>query len=142
MNVRELDDDTTTELAYRAMKELRPDLTGPAEFVERVRLQRAEGYRLAGSFDADGAVVSVAGFRTGNCLAWGSFLYIDDLCTLPEARGQGHAAALLKWVDDEASRLGCQQVHLDSATYRHDAHRRYLTSGYVIQAFHFGKPIG
>jgi GNAT superfamily N-acetyltransferase len=140
MNVRELDD-TTTELAYQAMKELRPDLTGAAEFAERVRRQRTEGYRLVGSFDAAGSVVSVAGFRTGNCLAWGYFVYIDDLCTLPAARGQGHAAAVLRWVDEEAARLGCQQVHLDSGTFRHDAHRRYLTSGYVIPAFHFSKPV-
>lgn len=138
MTVRELDD-TTTELAYRVMKELRPHLTGAAEFVERIRMQRKEGYRLVGSFSAAGEVVSVAGFRTGNCLAWGHFVYIDDLVTLPEARGKGHASALLRWVDEEAVRLGCQQVHLDSATYRHDAHRRYLTSGYDIQAFHFGK---
>ncbi|MFC0108141.1 GNAT family N-acetyltransferase [Kibdelosporangium aridum] len=138
MNVKELDD-STTELAYPAMRELRPHLENAAEFVERVRQQRTEGYRLVGAFDASGAVVAVAGFRTGNNLAWGHFLYIDDLCTRPEARGQGHASALLEWVDSEALRLGCQQVHLDSATYRHDAHRRYLKSGYVIPAFHFGK---
>jgi GNAT superfamily N-acetyltransferase len=139
MNVHELDE-TTTGLAYGAMRHLRPDITDAAEFVERVGRQRAEGYRLVGSFDDSGAVVSVAGFRTGNCLAWGYFLYIDDLCTMPEARGQGHARALLEWIDAEALRLGCEQLHLDSATHRHDAHRRYLTSGYVIPAFHFSKP--
>jgi GNAT superfamily N-acetyltransferase len=138
MNVKELDD-STAELAYSAMRELRPDLTDSTEFVERIRRQRAEGYRLAGSFDASGAVVSVVGFRTANNLAWGYFVYIDDLCTLLEARGQGHASALLQWVEEEASRLGCQEVHLDSATYRHDAHRRYLKTGYIIPAFHFAK---
>ncbi|CAM3394740.1 GNAT family N-acetyltransferase [Kibdelosporangium persicum] len=139
MNVKELDDSMTGQ-AFRVMRELRPHLTGSAEFAERIRRQRAEGYRLVGSFDASGDVVSVAGFRTGNNLAWGHFLYVDDLCTLPEARGHGHASALLQWIDEEARRLGCQQVHLDSGTHRHDAHRRYLSSGYVIQAFHFGKP--
>jgi GNAT superfamily N-acetyltransferase len=138
MNIKELDD-TTAELAYEAMKHLRPDITGVAEFVERTSRQRAEGYRLVGSLDDSGSVVSAAGFRTANCLASGYYLYIDDLCTVPEARGQGHARALLDWIEAEAVRLGCDQLHLDSATYRHDAHRRYLTAGYVIPAFHFAK---
>ncbi|WP_211261380.1 hypothetical protein [Pseudonocardia acaciae] len=51
----------------------------------------------------------------------------DDLCTVPEARGQGHAGALLRWVDEEAQ--------------RHAAHRRYLTSGFHIPALHFGKSV-
>ncbi|WP_132119514.1 GNAT family N-acetyltransferase [Actinocrispum wychmicini] len=131
--------EATVELAYPVMKELRPHLTGSADFAARVRLQRAEGYRLVGSFDATGAVVSAAGFRLGRTLAWGPFLYIDDLCTLPAARGQGHARALLAWIDDEARRLGCHQVHLDSGTHRHAAHRRYLSSGFVIEALHFSK---
>jgi hypothetical protein len=38
---------------------------------------------------------------------------------------------------EEAHRFGCAQVHLDSATHRHDAHRLYLRSGYRITAFHF-----
>jgi GNAT superfamily N-acetyltransferase len=137
--VAELDDDQT-ELAFPAMKELREQLTGAAEFVERVRRQRAEGYRLAGSFDA-GAVVAVAGFRCGENLALGRKLYVDDLSTLPSARRQGHASALLRWLDEEAARLGCEHIHLDSATHRHDAHRRYLSSGYIIPALHFAKAV-
>ncbi|MBE1469359.1 GNAT family N-acetyltransferase [Kibdelosporangium phytohabitans] len=135
-------DENTTELAYPALKELRPHLAGPAEFAEQVRLQRTEGYRLAVAHDADGTVVSAAGFRLVTSLAWGQHIYIDDLCTLPAARGQGHASALLEWVDAEALRLGLTEVHLDSGTHRHAAHRRYLSSGYVIPAFHFRKELG
>lgn len=139
-NVAELDDELT-ELAYPAMKELRPHLADAAEFVERVRRQRAEGYRLAGSFAADGSVAAVAGFRCGHNLVSGWHLYVDDLSTVPAARRQGHAGALLRWLDDEARRLGCAEIHLDSGTHRHDAHRRYLTSGYIIPALHFAKAL-
>jgi GNAT superfamily N-acetyltransferase len=139
-HVTELGDDLI-EQAYPAMKELRPHLTGAADFAERVRRQRAEGYRLAGSFDAGGAVVAVAGFRCGQNLALGRHLYVDDLVALPSARRQGHASALLRWLDDEARRLGCAEIHLDSATHRHDAHRRYLSSGYIIPALHFAKAL-
>jgi hypothetical protein len=48
---------------------------------------------------------------------------------------------LLRWLDDEARRLGCAEVHLDSASHRHDAHRRYLSSGYIIPALHFAKEV-
>ena len=133
-------DEAATALAYPPMKELRPHLGSSAEFVELVHAQRAEGYRLVVLSDS-GAVVAAAGFRILRCLAWGRVVYIDDLCTLPEVRGRGHAGALLRWVDDEARRLGCGQVHLDSGTQRHTAHRRYLASGFHIPAFHFAKPV-
>lgn len=130
-----------TEQAYPAMKELRPHLADAADFVERVRRQRAEGYRLVGSFGSDGSVVAVAGFRCGENLVSGRYLYVDDLVALPAARRQGHAGALLRWLDEEARRLGCAEIHLDSGTHRHDAHRRYLTSGYIIPALHFAKAV-
>jgi GNAT superfamily N-acetyltransferase len=136
--IDELDDERVS-LAFPAMKELRPHLKDAADLVERVRRQRAEGYRLVGSFADDGSVVAVAGFRCGENLALGRNLYVDDLVTLPAGRRQGHAGALLRWLDEEARRQGCGYVHLDSATHRHDAHRRYLTSGYAIVAFHFAK---
>lgn len=140
MTITELNDENTA-LAFNAMRELRPHLASADEFVAAVRIQRKEGYRLVASSDASGQVVAVAGFRHMTNLHAGSHLYIDDLTTLSSARRQGHAGALLQWVDEEARRLGCGAVHLDSATHRHDAHRLYLGCGYVIPAFHFSKPI-
>ena len=115
------------------------ETVGPAErLVTRIdELQRPEGYRLVASFDEEGRTVAAAGFRVGHNLAWGRFLYVDDLITLPEARGEGHATALLRWVLEEAARLGCGQVHLDSGTERHAAHRLYLGVGMHISSHHF-----
>ncbi|GAA2779288.1 GNAT family N-acetyltransferase [Saccharopolyspora taberi] len=129
------------ESAYPALKELRPDLTSAADLAERFRVQSAQGYRLVASI-VDGTAVAVAGFRAGNSLSRGAYLYIDDLSTLPQARRQGHAKALLRWIDEEAARLGVDQVHLDSGPQRHDAHRRYLTFGFDIAALHFSKKVG
>lgn len=53
--------DELAEPVFPAMKELRPQLADVAEFVERVRRQRAEGYRPAGSFTQDGAVAGRLG---------------------------------------------------------------------------------
>jgi GNAT superfamily N-acetyltransferase len=140
VTIGELNDENTA-LAYDAMCALRPHLTSEEDFVSAVRTQRKEGYRLVASLDADGRVAAVAGFRHLTNLYAGSHLYVDDLSTLPSARRQGHAGALLSWVDEEARRLGCAGVHLDSATHRHDAHRLYLGSGYVIPALHFSKTL-
>ena len=130
-----------TGSAYLAMKELRAHLSDEAEFVRLVdEVQRPEGYRLAGAFDG-GEVAGVAGFRVGHNLADGHYLYVDDLSTRPEFRRRGHARALLDWLADEAKRLGCDHLLLDSAVglARADAHRLYLNAGYVIAAHHFGR---
>jgi GNAT superfamily N-acetyltransferase len=136
MPVRELSP-TETYLAYGPMVELRPHLLSVEDFVAQVNdRQRPDGYRLVASFEGD-EVASVAGFRLAHYLAWGEFIYVDDLVTLEQFRGRGHGRRLLDWLMEEAHRLGCAQVHLDSATHRHDAHRLYLRSGYRITAFHF-----
>jgi GNAT superfamily N-acetyltransferase len=128
-----------TEAAYLALRELRPLLPSATRFVYQVNeVQRPEGYRLVGSFD-DGVdhAVAAAGFRTGHNLVSGLYLYVDDLVTLPDFRGRGHADALMQWLFEEATRLECDRLELDSATHRHDAHRFYLKHNLVISAFHF-----
>ena len=128
-----------THLAYAAIRELRPHLASVDEFVARVNgAQRPEGYRLVGSF-ADGAVVAAGGFRRLHTLAWADVLYIDDLVTLESHRGQGHAHRPLEWILAEGRRLGCDQIHLDSAPHRHPAHRLYLNEGFHISSFHFSR---
>jgi GNAT superfamily N-acetyltransferase len=126
------------------MRALRTHYEGEGEFVRRVDdVQRAEGYRLVGVFDGGEHCVAVAGFRELNNLAWGHVLYVDDLSTHPDARGQGHGRALLEWCALEAGRLGCAALHLDSGVEanRLDAHRLYLNTGMRITSFHFAKPI-
>lgn len=134
-----------TGLAYRAMRALRPDLSSEQEFVRLVdELQRPEGYRLVGAFDDDADdAVAVAGFRVIHSLAWGRFLYVDDLSTLPEARRRGFGRRLLDWLDEEARRLACDQFHLDSGVGadRADAHRLYLNTGLRIAAHHFAREL-
>ena len=75
------------------------------------RVQRPNGYRLLAAFEPDVEhAVAVAGFRLAHSLAWGRYLYVDDLVTLPEARGRGHARGLLRWLAAEAERECCSFV--------------------------------
>jgi GNAT superfamily N-acetyltransferase len=132
-----------THLAFGPMRQLRSHFESVEEFVNQVDgFQRPEGYRLVASFaDGDAVAVAAGGFRRLHMLAWGDVLYIDDLVTLVSHRGRGHASRLLGWILDEARRLGCAQVHLDSAPHRHPAHRLYLGDGYHISAFHFSRSV-
>ncbi|HEX6227979.1 MAG TPA: GNAT family N-acetyltransferase [Solirubrobacterales bacterium] len=135
-----------TGLAFEAMRALRDRLPDRESFARQVdELQRPEGYRLVGAFEEDEEdAVAVAGFRAGHSIAWGHYLYVDDLSTRPDARRRGHARALLDWLQEEARRLGCDQLHLDSGVGldRADAHRLYLNAGYVIASHHFAQRVG
>ncbi|HEY1355415.1 MAG TPA: GNAT family N-acetyltransferase [Solirubrobacterales bacterium] len=134
-----------TGLAFEAMRALRTDLADEDAFVRRVdEVQRPEGYRLAAAFEnGEERAAAVAGFRLGHSIAWGRFLYVDDLSTRPEARRHGHGSALLGWLLEEAGRLGCDQLHLDSGVGldRADAHRLYLNAGMVISAHHLARRV-
>ena len=134
-----------TRLAFPAMRELRPHLAGARQFEEQVdRVQRPAGYRLIGAFqEGERDAVAVAGFRLSTNLAWGRHLYVDDLSTVPDARGRGWATQLLEWLQVEAARSGCLQVHLDSGVGpdRQTAHRLYFSAGYRISSYHFLRPV-
>jgi GNAT superfamily N-acetyltransferase len=144
MDLREIQPGETGS-AFLAMKELRTQLSDEAEFVRLVdEVQRPEGYRIVGAFDPEEQpAAAVAGFRIGNNLADGHYLYVDDLATRPEFRRRGLGTALLVWLAREAARLGCDHLSLDSAVglERADAHRLYLNSGLTITAHHFERKL-
>jgi len=121
---------------YSVMRQLRPHLTDEQAFIEQVERQFAQGYKLV-SYQEDGKIKALVGFRFMELLAWGKVLYIDDLITDSETRKSGHGGKLLKWVIEQAKTENCDQVHLDSGPQRHDAHRLYLNHGFKIVAHHF-----
>jgi len=142
VDVREITPPSTRD-AFNAMRELRSVFANEADFARYVDdVLRPEGYRLAGVFEhgRDDAV-AVAGFRVGHGLSWGHYLYVDDLSTIPGARRRGHASRLLGWLVDEARRVGCSQLHLDSGVGldRLAAHRLYFSRDLAITAYHFAR---
>lgn len=137
MSIRSATTDAEINACYPVMRELRPHVT-EAHFLAWVRNQGSAGYRLAYIQDSN-VVVAVAGFRVAENLAWGRFLYVDDLVTLPEHRSKGYGAKLLSWLKEEAAKEGCQQMHLDSGMQRKDAHRFYEREGMSATGFHFAE---
>ena len=134
--VRELGAEDTTS-AWAVLRELRPALDSLEGFAsELVRLRDGQGYRLVGSFDGD-RLAAVAGFRLARNLGWGRHLYVDDLVAREACRRRGHAGRLLAWLEAEARRLGCDELHLDSGLQRTDAHAFYAAAGLEQPALHF-----
>ena len=143
MNVRLAKSDKEIAACYPVMRELRPHIPED-EFVARIRSQEKNGYRLVLMEDGD-AIVAVAGFRMGEYLARGRFLYVDDLVTFGKCRSQGYGAKLLPWLRETAIVESCQQMHLDSGIQREDAHRFYEREGVSKAGIHFAEnlvPIG
>ncbi len=133
----ENENDVRTGMArcYSVMHQLRPHV-GLDEMVARVQQQMHQGYCVA-YVEEGGRVVAVAGYRVGACLAWGRFLYVDDLVTDEAQRSKGFGKALLDWLAAEAKRCGCEQLHLDSGIQRKAAHRFYEREGMALGSYHY-----
>jgi GNAT superfamily N-acetyltransferase len=120
---------------HPVISHLRPDYSA-SEFLSCVRRQQGEGYELAMLVD-QGRVVAVTGYRVGHNLAWGKYLYVDDLVTEASCRSAGHGRKMMDWLVDRAGMRGCNELHLDSGVQRYGAHRFYLRYGMDITSHHF-----
>lgn len=137
MDIQIAETDTNISACYPVMRELRPHLE-EAEFLPLVRKLENAGYRLAFVQQPEG-VVAVAGFWIRENLAWGRFLYVDDLVTLASHRSQGIGSRLLTWLREYAAQEDCRQLHLDSGAQRKDAHRFYDREGMSLFGYHFAE---
>ena len=125
---------------WKVIHELRPHLEEPA-FLDLIREMMLEGYQLAFIEGDNGYAVAAIGFRYLQFTYNGKHFYIDDLSTLPEARGKGCGSALLDHVFELARQKGYGVVTLDSGHQRFDAHRLYLNKGFTIASHHFSKTV-
>jgi GNAT superfamily N-acetyltransferase len=110
--IRELQTDAEVAEAFALMNVLRERLR-PETFLEQVRVQEAESYRLVGGY-VDGKLVTLAGVRRQHTLARGPHAFVDDLVTAPDQQGRGYATALLKYVAARAAENGLPKVYLDA----------------------------
>ncbi|WP_044199641.1 GNAT family N-acetyltransferase [Dyadobacter tibetensis] len=136
-NIEQVKTDADSLKCRRAIQALRPLLSDDM-YMDAVRQTLADRRQII-FIEENGEAVSVAVFETGYNLFRGPYLYIDDLTTLPEARGKGHAGALIDWILDYARRENIKEVHLDSGVNpgRANAHRLYLNKRFQISSLHF-----
>lgn len=136
--------DADIRASFAVMRELRPHFTDPETYLAAVKRQMADGYRLTLRWidgDGDPIVVACAGWRLSEMLAYGKFLYVDDLVTAERHRSEGHGEALMHWLEARARAAGCVYLSLDSGTHRSAAHRFYFRQGLTISSFHFAKKL-
>jgi len=135
IRVREIESDADVRRSFPVMRQLRPHLEED-EYVARVRAMRAGGYRIA-VVEEDGEIRAAAGFRAIEMLHQGLHLYVDDLVTDERRRSRGHGAMLFDWLMEEAKRLGCATLELDSGVQRLRAHAFYFAKRMHISGYHF-----
>lgn len=140
LSIRLAESDSDIAACSPIMHRLRPQIPND-QFLARVRSQALQGYRLA-TASLPAGIVAVAGFRTSLNLAWGRFLYVDDLVTAKRHRSHGYGGALLEWLSKYAQDAGCTQLHLDSGLQRTDAHRLYRQAGMDATGYHFARSLG
>lgn len=116
---------------------LRPHLKD-GDLVKMITEMFDNGFKLA-FIEENEKAVAIIGYRHLQFLFNGKHIYIDDLSTLPEARGKGYGSQLLQFVFDEAKAHGYATITLDSGFQRIDAHRLYLNQGFTISSLHFSK---
>ena len=120
---------------YHLVAQLRPHLK-EAEFLKRVERQFKDGYKIA-FLEDQGHITCLAGYRFLQNLAWGKFLYVDDLVTDERKRSKGYGQQMFAWLLKQAKAEHCDELHLDSGVHRFGAHRFYLASGMDITSHHF-----
>lgn len=135
MSIELAESDTQIQDCFPVLFQLRPHLN-PATFLSQVRHQIQIGYRLA-FLQIDDRTVAIAGFRISHCLAYGKFLYIDDLVVDEAVRSQGYGQQIFQWLIDYARNHECEQLHLDSGVQRFQAHRFYFQQQMSITSHHF-----
>jgi GNAT superfamily N-acetyltransferase len=121
---------------FPVMAELRPHLELP-DFITQVQRQQQQfNYQLV-YLQVDRTIQAVAGFRISESLAWGKFLYVDDLVSKSDDRSKGYGGKLFNWLIEYAQTENCQQLTLDSGVQRFAAHRFYLRQRMEITSHHF-----
>lgn len=122
--------------AERVHRQLRPQL--PEDYVSRLVDVLTAGAHMTLVVD-DEAVVSVALWRVIENTYEGRRLYVDDLVTDEARRSCGAGKRLFDWLEEEARRLGCAVLALDSGVQRSGAHHFYFREGMHIPSFCFRK---
>jgi GNAT superfamily N-acetyltransferase len=122
------------------LRELRPHLGDDAACLAQIRRQREQGYRLLALW-RDGSVIACAGYRLGENLIRGRFLYVDDLVTRGDERSHGHGERLLLALADMARQWDCRALTLDTGLDNARGQRFYLRQGLDIVAFRLARPL-
>lgn len=135
-NFKFMESDEEILLCFDLMKSLRLTLDNPKSFLERVKSQQRKGYQLLALIN-NGNIVSIAGYRYLENFIHGEFVYVDDLVTNKDFRGNDFGSTLFNAIVDQAKHKNVDHVVLDSGINNTLAHRFYFRQGMLNKALHF-----
>jgi GNAT superfamily N-acetyltransferase len=125
---------------FELLRELRPHLASEDAFVEQWQRQKTSGYRLLMLRQGE-ALLALAGFRLQENLVHGLHLYVDDLVTRESARSSGYGQIMMNRLKEEARRLCCEKLLLDTPLNNVLGHRFYYREGLFATALRFSLTI-
>lgn len=137
--VHELTTDDEFREAFPVLNQLRDHLSMD-EYLDLLPEMQAEGYRLFAYFE-DGDIVGVVGWTKHHNFYSGPHVFVYDLVTDEDRRGEGIGTALLEDVHDRARQADCEYVSLESGLWRERAHEFYDQLGYEKFCYSFRKSI-
>lgn len=137
--IRELSTTQEFREAYPVLSQLRDHLT-EAAFLEQLDVMREDGYRLFALFEG-GDVVAVAGLAVRRNFYLDRHVFVYDLVTDEDRRGEGYGGRLLEYVHDLAHEEGCANVALESGLWRERAHEFYESHGYEKLSYSFRRAV-
>ena len=138
--VREADREEEVAALFPVMQQLRPQLASASDLVAYWRTQVPQCYALLGLW-VHGQPRALAGYRLQENLALGRFLYVDDLVTDDQCRGQGFGEQLMLHLQHIAREQQCHKLVLDTPMSNALGHRFYFRCGLLATSLRFNMPM-
>ncbi|MDF1874468.1 GNAT family N-acetyltransferase [Sulfurimonas sp. SAG-AH-194-I05] len=138
MQIRELN---LKELytVYDVLKQLRTEITYK-EFEDLIYDMRHMEYKMIGIMNGE-KLISYAGVAIQTNLYHKRHLYVFDLVTDEEYRGEKYGDMMLSYLVDYAKVGMCENIVLSSGFDKEDAHRFYEAHSFVKKSFVFLKSL-
>jgi len=140
IRLQHVEDPQASSACFDLMRELRPHLQSAQAFHEQLERQAAQAYRLLAAWDGEQAV-ALAGYRLQENLIYGRFVYIDDLVVSSKVRSRGLGKQMIDAVRDEARRLECAYLVLDTGLANSLGQRFYFRQGLLSKGLHFSQAL-
>lgn len=136
IDIRHIENDADLAASFPVMQELRPHLTDTTAYVEQIKRQYAQGYRLLAAW-RNGSIVGLAGYRSLESTIYSRFVYVDDLVVTSTLHRSGIGELLLQSARQQAALLGCKNFVLDTGLHMALAQRFYFRQGLLARGMHF-----
>ncbi len=136
VDIRHIENDADLAASFTVMRELRPHLTDTTAYVEQIKRQYAQGYRLLAAWRND-SIVGLAGYRSLESTIYSRFVYVDDLVVTSTLHRSGIGELLLQSTRQQAALLGCKNFVLDTGLHMALAQRFYFRQGLLARGMHF-----